>query len=53
MRRRIRLTGRKQLNKSAIHVTLAEIGGKSLLTMTVKDPGVFKIFPTEANTKIH
>jgi hypothetical protein len=52
MRRRIRLTGRRQLNKSAFNVALAELGGKPLLTMTVLQSDVFKPFPPEAKVSL-
>jgi hypothetical protein len=52
MRRRIRLTGRKQLPKSAVRVALAELGGGKLVTMTVARPEEFKSFPSEARVSL-
>src|SRR5690349_1975530 len=52
MRRRIRLTGRRQLAKSAVRVGLSEIGGGRLVTMTVAQPDAFKPFPTEAKVSL-
>jgi hypothetical protein len=52
MRRRIRLTGRKQLAKSSVSVTLAEIGGKPLITMTIVDQNAFRTFPPEAKVTL-
>lgn len=52
MRRRIRLTGRKQLAKSSVSVTLAEIGGKPLITMTIADQNAFRTFPPEAKVTL-
>ena len=48
MRRRIRLTGRKQLSKSAVNVALTELAGKPLVTMTVVHDEAFKAFPPDA-----
>lgn len=52
MRRRIRLTGRRQLGKSAVKVALTELGGKPLLTMTIVQPDAFKHFPPEARVSL-
>lgn len=52
MRRRIRLTGRRQLAKSSVNVRLAEIGGRQLVTMTVADPNVFRGFAPEAKVSL-
>ncbi len=52
MRRRIRLTGRKQLSKSAVRVGLLEAGGGKLVTMTLAHPEALKPFPTEANVSL-
>lgn len=52
MRRRIRLTGRRQLSKSAVRVVLSELSGKALLTMTVTDSDAFKAFPIEAKVSL-
>lgn len=52
MRRRIRLTGRRQLSKSAVRVQLSELGGDPLLIMTVTQPDAFKNFPPDANVSL-
>jgi hypothetical protein len=52
MRRRIRLTGRRELKKSVVRVSLAELGGKRLLTMTVAQPEALKPFPTDAKVSL-
>jgi hypothetical protein len=52
MRRRIKLTGRRELRKSAVRVALSDLGGKRLLTMTIAQPEAFKPFPTEAKVSL-
>lgn len=52
MRRRIRLTGRRQINKSAVHVQLSELGGDPLITMVVKQNGAFSAFPDDAKVSL-
>jgi hypothetical protein len=52
MRRRIRLTGRKQLRKSAFNVKFADLPGKRLVTMTVADQSAFKEFPLDAKVSV-
>lgn len=52
MRRRIRLTGRRQLAKSCVNVQLAEIGGRQLVTMTLADPNAFRGFSPEAKVTL-
>ena len=52
MRRRIRLTGRKQLPKSAVRVALSELGSGKLVTMTLARPEEFKPFPREAKVSL-
>ena len=52
MRRRIKLTGRRELKKSAVKVALSELGGKRLLTMTIAQPEAFKPFPAEAKVSL-
>src|SRR5689334_11073154 len=52
MRRRIRLTGRRQLSKSTVKVALTELGGKPLVTMTVAQADAFKPFPADAKVSL-
>ncbi len=52
MHRRIRLTGRRQLHKSAVRVTLAELEGTPLITMTVAHQDAFKPFPGTAKVSL-
>jgi len=52
MRRRIRLTGRRQLSRSTVRVILSELAGKTLLTMTITHPEAFKPFPPEARVSL-
>lgn len=52
MRRRIRLTGRRQLAKSCVNVRLAEIGGRQLVTMTIADQNAFRGFSPEAKVTL-
>jgi hypothetical protein len=52
MRRRIRLTGRKQLPKSAVNVTLTEIGDRPIVTLIPSHPKVFDSFPKEAKVSL-
>jgi len=52
MRRRIRLTGRRQLSKSAVKVALSELGGDPLVVVTVAQPDAFKPFPPDAKVSL-
>lgn len=52
MRRRIKLTGRRELKKSAVRVALSKLGGKPLLTMTLVRPEAFKPFRPEARVSL-
>lgn len=52
MRRRIRLTGRRQLSKSAVRVSLSELGGDPLVVVTVAHPEAFKPFPSGAKVSL-
>lgn len=52
MRRRIRLTGRRQLGRSTVNVKFAELPGKRLLTMTFADLGALKEFPPDAKISL-
>lgn len=52
MRRRIRLTGRRQLSKTAVKVALAEVGGDPLVVVTVAHPDAFKPFPPDARVSL-
>lgn len=52
MRRRIRLTGRRQLAKSAIRVGLSELEGGKLVTMTIAHREAFAPFPPEAKVSL-
>jgi hypothetical protein len=52
MRRRIRLTGRRELKKSVVKVGLSELGGRPILTMTIAQPEALKPFPAEAKVSL-
>ena len=52
MRKRIRLTGRKQLPLSAIEAKVSEIGEKKLVSLTLAKPQVFARMPPSARVKL-
>lgn len=52
MRRRIRLTGRRQLSKGDFDIRLPEVGGKRLLTVVLADPKALSAFPADAEVSI-
>ena len=52
MRKRIRLTGRKQLPRSSVEAKVVEIGSKKLVSMTIANPQVFKKLPDTARIKL-
>lgn len=52
MRKRIRLTGRKQLPRSAVEACMVELGGRKLVSMTIANPKVFKKMPPDARIRL-
>ena len=52
MRRRIRLTGRKQLARSSVDANFFDIGGRKLVSMTIAKPASFKEMPETARIKL-
>src|SRR5262249_52098509 len=52
MRRRIRLTGRKQLARSSVAVKIAEMPGKRLLTLSPAEPQAYRHFPPDARIAV-
>jgi len=52
MRRRIRLTGRKQIAKSDATVKIIEIPGRRLLALTLADNRLFAKFPKESRVLV-
>jgi len=52
MRRRIRLTGRKQLSRTSAAIKIMELPDKKLLTLCVNHPDDFKGFPKNSRIKI-
>jgi len=52
MRRRIRLTGRKQLDSRSVEVKVTEIDGKKLVSMTIPSRKPFKNMPDSARIKL-
>lgn len=48
MRRRIRLTGRKQISRSDVPAQIIDIAGKRILTLTFPEEGVFSRFPKDS-----
>lgn len=52
MRRRIRLTGRRQLPRSSVDVQVNAVGGKKVVSMTIADPRQFAMMPDTARIKL-
>ena len=52
MRRTIRLTGRKQLSRSSINLSLRDVAGKKILTLAIANPAAFKAFPSTARVMV-
>ena len=52
MRRRIRLTGRRQLRKSSIEARIIDRGNEKWIEMTVQDPKALQAFPNDAQIKL-
>lgn len=52
MRKRIRLTGRKQLARSAIEAKVVEIGGKKLVAMSIANKPAFAKMPDTARIRL-
>jgi len=52
MRRRIRLTGRRQLSRSVVKVALTEVGDKPLIMMTLASSEAFRSFPQNARVSL-
>jgi len=48
MRRRIRLTGRKQIARAHVPAKIIELGGKRILTLTLPEASIFEKFPKDA-----
>lgn len=52
MRKRIRLTGRRQLSRSCVGTKVVEVGGKKLVAMTIANPRAFDKMPDTARIKL-
>src|SRR5229473_3313791 len=52
MRRRIRLTGRRQLSRSAVNVKVVILPHKRLLTFGIVDPKSFRDFPRDSKITV-
>jgi hypothetical protein len=52
MRRRIRLTGRRQLSRSSVELKIAEVPGKRLLTLGIAEKRSFQGFPADARVSV-
>lgn len=52
MRRTIRLTGRKQLSRSSVNLSLHDVAGKKVLTLALVNPAAFKAFPSNARIMV-
>jgi hypothetical protein len=52
MRRRIRLTGRRQLRRSSVAVKVITLPHKRLLTLGITDPNSFRSFPKDSKIKL-
>ncbi len=52
MRKRIRLTGRRQLPRSSVNAKVVEIGSKKLVALTLAQPELFRRLPKTARVKL-
>ena len=52
MRQRIRLTGRRQLPKSAVEAKIFDLGSKRLVALTIAQPEYFRKLPASARIKL-
>jgi hypothetical protein len=52
MRRTIRLTGRRQIPRSSVTVSMRDVAGKKVLILAIADPKVFKSFPSNARVMV-
>ena len=52
MRRRVRLTGRRQLARSSVKAKIHDSEGKKLVSMTIANPAAFKGMPESARVKL-
>lgn len=52
MRRRIRLTGRRQLPKSTVTAQMVEVGDDTIVTLVPKNHDVFAVFPNDARVSL-
>lgn len=48
MRRRVRLTGRRQIARSTVSVRIVEVGGKRVVAFGITDAGALGSFPPDA-----
>ena len=52
MRKRIRLTGRRQLARASVATKVVEVGDKKLVSLTIANPKVFARMPESARVKL-
>jgi hypothetical protein len=52
MRRTIRLTGRRQLSRSSVNISLRDVAGKKVLILAIADRVIFKVFPSNARVTV-
>ena len=52
MRRRIRLTGRKQIRKSSVSAEIIDRGCDRWIQLTIRDPQSFRFYPRNAKLKL-
>jgi hypothetical protein len=52
MRKRIRLTGRKQLAKSCVDAQVVALGDKKVVSLGIAEPKIFQAFPRDARIKL-
>ncbi|MBL3560242.1 hypothetical protein [Rhodovulum sulfidophilum] len=52
MRKRIRLTGRRQIPRAAVEAKAVEVGERKLITLSITNPDTFSKFPRDARLKL-
>lgn len=52
MRKRIRLTGRKQLPRNAVEARMVELGDRKLVSMTIANPKALSKMPQDARIRL-
>lgn len=52
MRKKIRLTGRRQLPRTSVEAKAIELGERKLITLSIAQPDIFSKFPKSARVKL-